>query len=414
MAKFNLKNFLSYCLVFLIILNCRSVYVHIVGIDVGDIVTIFTIILLTLLILCYNNNKFNFRLLVFISVYYAYIAILYFFSVNQNKISFISKYIIIFPLLVIYFFQIKKEGIIELIKKYANVIVVISTISLFFYFFGSLLDVIKPTGGTIIEWGNIKNVDTYFLMHFDIQIDKIFSIKLIRNTSIFTEAPQYALHLLISLFSTLFYNKKVNKFKILIILSSILSSLSTTAILLGIFLIIIKYIKKINKSNIKILLIPFILGIGCYFAVTIFIDKTTTSSYSIRLDDIRAVLSAIEERYIIGIGFANNGDVLEYMSSFRSYNTGLSSAFLIVLLNGGIYFSIFYLLPLILAFIKSVRRKEKDITLFVVMQFIFYFNIAYQYTILALFLCAYNIFFVLSKNKKKYEKKLFRGVENEI
>ena len=96
----------------------------------------------------------------------------------------------------------------------------------------------------------------------------------------------------------------------------------------------------------------------------------------------------------------NNESVAQYMSSFRS-NTGLSSAFLIVLLNGGIYFSIFYLLPFILVFVKSIRLKRRDITLFIIMQFLFYFVFVYQYTVLALFLCSYNIFFILSKDNKK-------------
>lgn len=400
MVKSNLKNFLNYILIFLIILDCRSVYVHILGIGIGNIIIIAIIILLSLLILYYNNGKFRLKLLMFILGYYIYISILYFLIVNQSKISFISRYMIIFPLLIIYFFEIRKDGAIELLKKYSNVIVIISIISLFFYVFGSLLNVIDPTGKVTIQWGNIKSINTYFFIHFDIQIDKIFFIRLIRNTSIFTEAPMYALHLLIALFATLFYYKRINKFKISIILISIATSLSTTAILLGIFLIIIKYIKKINRSNIKLLIIPFILCIGGYFAINIFIDKMTTSSYNIRQEDIRAVLYAIKNKYIIGRGFMNNESVAQYMSSFRS-NTGLSSAFLIVLLNGGIYFSIFYLLPFVLVFIKSIRLKRRDITLFIIMQFLFYFVFVYQYTVLALFLCSYNIFFILSKDNKK-------------
>lgn len=403
MVKFNLKNFLNYILVFLIILDCRSVYVHMLGVDIGNIIIIAIVILISLLILYYNNGKFRLKLLMFIFSYYVYISILYFLIVNQNKISFISKYMIIFPLLIIYFFEIRKDGIIELFKKYSNVIVIISIISLFFYIFGSLLNIINPTGKVTIEWGNIKSINTYFFMHFDIQIDKIFSIRLIRNTAIFTEAPMYALHLLIALFATLFYYKKINKFKISIILISIATSLSTSAILLGTFLVILRYITKLKKSNIKILFIPFILCVGCYFAVNIFMDKTTTSSYSIRIDDIRAVLYAIKDKYILGTGFMNNDSALEYMSAFRSYNTGLSSAFLIVLLNGGIYFSSFYLLPLTIAFIKSIKIKARNVSLFIIMKFIFYFIFAYQYTILALFLCAYDIFFILSKDNKKYE-----------
>ena len=240
MVKSNLKNFLNYILIFLIILDCRSVYVHMLGIGIGNIIIIAIIILLSLLILYYNNVKFRLKLLMFILGYYIYISILYFLIVNQSKISFISRYMIIFPLLIIYFFEIRKDGAIELLKKYSNVIVIISIISLFFYVFGSLLNVIDPTGKVTIQWGNIKSINTYFFIHFDIQIDKIFFIRLIRNTSIFTEAPMYALHLLIALFATLFYYKRINKFKISIILISIATSLSTTAILLGIFLIIIK------------------------------------------------------------------------------------------------------------------------------------------------------------------------------
>ena len=285
-------------------------------------------------------------------------------------------------------------------KAYVNIMLIISIISLFFYIFGSLTGIVPTNVTQEINWGGVKIISGYFGLHFNAQTTVIFGSTILRNTSIFVEGPMFALHLLFAMALSLFMNKKlINKYSI-IFGFSILSSLSITAILFYMFLLFYKY-TFYNKSKTKIILLPILFFIFLIIGTTCFNDKQSTNSYNIRNDDYTASFRVFNDYPIFGSGFANNNIVIKYMSKFRLYNTGLSNSFVVLLVQGGLYLVIFYLLPVILNSLNLIKSKNKNLFLIEIMllQLYLFFMNAYQYTSLMIIFLAFDYYILLFYNK---------------
>ena len=401
MIKRNQLNlFLQYILAFLIILETRSVYSRCIVGHIDEIIIGGIILTIILIILVNINYKFKTKSLFFLLFYYLYMFMFLIINVNEHKVNFVITFMILFPLVFLMFNLYDIKEIKKFFKAYVNIMLIISIISLFFYIFGSLTGIVPTNVTQEINWGGVKIISGYFGLHFNAQTTVIFGSTILRNTSIFVEGPMFALHLLFAMALSLFMNKKlINKYSI-IFGFSILSSLSITAILFYMFLLFYKY-TFYNKSKTKIILLPILFFIFLIIGTTCFNDKQSTNSYNIRNDDYTASFRVFNDYPIFGSGFANNNIVIKYMSKFRLYNTGLSNSFVVLLVQGGLYLVIFYLLPVILNSLNLIKSKNKNLFLIEIMllQLYLFFMNAYQYTSLMIIFLAFDYYILLFYNK---------------
>ena len=399
-----LISFLEYALCTMLILSCRTVFVHNVNSNITDLINVLIIGILTVLILIRSNLKLNIKRIAYILLLMSYFFIFIIFDVRSHYISFVKIFLVILPLFLLYFSLLGKTKVKDFFKKYANIVYILAICSLFFYLIGSCLHFINTNMSLIMEWGVIKKINGYYFLHFDTQSTVFFGKTILRNTGIFVEGPQYALQLICAYVFTLFDNKKIINRLSVIYFVTLCSTLSITGIVIFIVVTFYKYLKK-NNNKIKVIFIPVILIVCIFVTFNLIIDKSETNSYKIREDDMRVAMISLKNNPLFGDGYMNNDIAVSNMSDFRSYNTGLSSAFIIVLIHGGIYLSIIYLAPMIVITLKSHKYKNYFVFVIGILQILLYLTTGFQYTNFMMMLIAFDLDYILKiENGEKNEK----------
>lgn len=407
-SKEKLNTILQYLLVFFVILDSRSVFSYFVDGNLGKIFTIFIVVILLLIFLLNTNYKFKKSAITFIFFYLIYIILFFVKNVTNYQINFINNFLILFLLMFLVFCVYDRKNIENLFKAYVNTMFLIAIISLIFFFFGSLTNILTTNVIEIIDWGGKQVIGGYSYLHFNTQTTTMFNKVILRNTSIFVEGPMFALHLMFAMSLSLFFKRKIlNKYAVIFGIT-ILSTLSITGFLFYLFSLFYKY-TFFNKSRIKVIILPiiflFFLGIGTTFLN----DKQSTNSYSIRSDDYSAGFKAFKDYPIFGSGFLNNNEAIKHMSSYRLYNTGLSNSFIIVLVHGGIYLTLFYLIPIFLNLKKLIFSKNKNLFLIeiILLQLYLLFTSAYQYTSLMMLFLAFDYYLLIFYKNNEEIRKIF-------
>ena len=219
----------------------------------------------------------------------------------------------------------------------------------------------------------------------------------------------YSLELIIALATTLFLQKNNKMKKSLLIIITIFTTFSTTGMILS--LILLFYYFYMEKQDTKIgklvhmMLIPIILIIVAIVSVYLFNDKSTSGSYSTRIDDYVACYKVWKENIIFGVGFSNNNAIIPYMSSFRSFNTGLSNSFMVVMALDGIYFMLLYIIPFLTSILYMIKNKESRKIIFPILIMVLFITTMFQYKALIINFLAIGYSLII-KNKKK-EKRFY-------
>ena len=290
--------------------------------------------------------------------------------------------------------------------RYSDVVTIVATISLFFWFFGSVLDIIEPNVSLIYTWADQDGIEIngYYYLYFETQKINLLGFEGWRNTSIFVEGPMFNIVLLVALVNLLFLDQRSKKsinIKALIILISIFSVLSTTGIFLSIFILLYKFYfrNKLTRKRILLLLSlsPVLLYATILFLYNLALDKAQTGSASMRVDDIYAGIMAWLDSPIVGNGHTHLEGVFKYMNMSIRPNTGYSNGILSTLVQGGMTLFLIYFLPFILLFIK----KRKDMKFIIIMWFVIMFSTIIDNTPLFLFLCALSYSVCFTKNDIK-------------
>jgi hypothetical protein len=276
---------------------------------------------------------------------------------------------------------------------------------LFFYFIGSCFNLISTNVTLSIEWGGNTLINGYSFFHFNTQNTSFFGKNILRNTGIFVEGPMYALQLIFGYVFTLFDSKKIiNKLSVVYFVT-LLSTLSITGIIIFLIITFYKYL-KITTRKISLIFTPIILIILAFIIFVLIENKAKSNSYSIRGDDIRVAMITLKNSPIFGDGYLNNDVAISNMSGFRLYNTGLSSSFVIVLIHGGIYLSVIYLIPIIFVILKSFKYKNYFVFSIGILQILLYFTTTFQYTNLMMMLIAFNLDYILKVEKGNSKNEL--------
>lgn len=326
-----------------------------------------------------NKNKIG-SFMVFYIVYLC-VAIIWLLINSSTKIdNFIAIFFVLFGITLFVHKTSEYDLINVFLKKYVNIMCVLAIISLFFYFLGPVLNIVKPTGIEDVNWGGIKSNYSYYNMFFTRQREVFLGNRIFRNTGIFTEGPMYSLSLTISLAIEVFLIKNEKKSKKIILLFTIITTISTTGIIISCLIIFLDYINKKNKTTIiryiKILFLPILILILVIISIYFYNQKADTSSYNTRIDDYIASYSAWKQKPIFGNGYGSSDEIKKYMSSFRDGNKGLSNSIMVVLAQGGIIMLFFYFYTIV----KVLRyKKDKYIVEFLIIMVLLFVTTIFLY-----------------------------------
>ena len=353
MMSRKLSSFLEYVFFLLIVISTRSVFIHLLDESSNDRIVKILILTVSLFILSLNFNslKLEKKSLLGIVLYYMVSGALFFYNIliiKEGILAFIFNIILLLPifwmLCRIYYLNNKLLGFLH---RYSDVVTIVATISLFFWFFGSVLDIIEPNVSLIYTWADQDGIEIngYYYLYFETQKINLLGFEGWRNTSIFVEGPMFNIVLLVALVNLLFLDQRSKKsinIKALIILISIFSVLSTTGIFLSIFILLYKFYfrNKLTRKRILLLLSlsPVLLYATILFLYNLALDKAQTGSASMRVDDIYAGIMAWLDSPIVGNGYTHLEGVFKYMNMSIRPNTGYSNGILSTLVQGGMTF----------------------------------------------------------------------------
>ncbi len=407
---------LEYIVAIFLVLECRSVYLF----SVDSEFYIMQILGISMFALFAVNIFFekikitdilkDYKFIIGLTVYNLIFAV-----AHRMHLAELVRYFYIFEALFLFlyvYYKSDKENIKSFFKKIVNVIVVIAIISLFFYIFGTILNLIPITNTFLTSWGDYGEesyvIHSYYNLHFNVQEMGVLGIRVFRNTGMFAEAPMYALNLLMALIIQKFILKERNWFKIIVLVITILTTLSTMGILgciiLGVLCLIsnkkfIELIKKKVSKKTLILIFTVTAIIVVTVALALVVKKMQTSSFGTRVDDYIASVLAWKDRVIFGNGMLNEEAIIEYMSEDRAVNTGVSNSVATVLANGGVYLSLIYIYSFCALYKSYKKTKDIDLLFLLIMMLFLAITTVFQYTIMMINIMVFAI--VTYKNTKE-------------
>lgn len=342
-----------------------------------------------------------------ISVSLAVYIACYWLVTGENASDIIQLLIALIAIVFFYKLYCNPDRLAGILKRYVNVIIVITVASLIFWLLFSVLGVMSYTDKLYTSWGNFY-IRGYYYVYFEIQKEtslmNVIGLSGYRNTAIFNEGPMFSFHLTVALLTQLFLIKDKSKSKIVIIILGILSSFSTTGVITMIVAFFMKYI--FHKANgkvsgvIKLIVIPIVLLIASYAVIFLFQDKLFSSSGLIRLDDINAWFTLWKKYPIFGAGYGTE-EYLNYLSNWRT-EYGASNSVLMILGYGGIWLMALYVIPAICGICKTIKKIDLERLTFIVL-FLFVFAITivpFQFITFFIFVMFADGFSLLDERKE--------------
>ena len=363
---------LEYILAIIMILNNASVWdteyeAVKSGVSFGQIILIIWYLALGCLILLSKNigKLYKKKYVIFSLLAWSYFMI-YFIMRHVKPLFSIELFMTIF-LLSSYVYLDGKDVIARLLIKYKNLIVFISVMSLFFYVFGTWLNWIEPTGQIYSNWAATENdvaiFKGYMNLHFETQIDDNFigNGGVVRNSSIFTEAPMFSLHLSLALLVELFIVKRTKSPVVILLIVTIATTTSSTGyalVALALFFKFIIWSKDINKMRYLravslLVLLVFIAGV----IIQLFDNKEDTISALTRVDDYIVGIQTWLTSPLFGVGLGNYDAFIQNMDGWRMVRTGYSNSICMLLGQGGIWLFSLYMCAIYIGTIQAYRKK---------------------------------------------------------
>lgn len=358
-----------------LMLNCGSIWGSEINNNKFGAITF--ICLIVGFFLCCFSSKININNSTLIGLLFLSVYILFYLfqPININNLQ--KGFSLYFSFLVLFLyitFSLKKGSLPLAIQYYINIITIVGLISLFFWLFGSVLGFIHSNGIIYSNWGAEygipKTVKSYYNLYFETQTLN----NITRNSAIFTEAPMASLNFTISfIFQNLFNkNDKYHTLKEIILIISILSTFSSTGYIALLIILVMKTIFTKYKNKNLFLPIVLILSIISLFLIhSLLSSKLGTASGEIRIDDYKAGFEAWKLHPFIGSGINTNA-FENFMANWRSNNLGFSNTIMDILVSGGIYLFIPYLISIIYSFIQSLRHHNiNNIILIIILCYLF-------------------------------------------
>lgn len=405
-----MRKFLEYIFSLLLILTTNTVYMVKATGNMSDYIRILFSIILGLLIITYlilgvSSRKKIAKAIIFLIFYYFYILIFTLITDTKINLDYFHIYFLTFPMLYFLFSTIQKKDVANLLTVFSRTVYYLCIVSLFFFFLGTTLNILKVTSSELIDWGKVQTIPSYFNLHFNIQTVEIFGKSFIRNTGIFAEAPMFSLNIVIALAIEIFLKKDFSKKYCLLLIVTLLTTASTTGLIICAFIIFMYFwLRKsidTSKFNIKYLIVVFLSIFLIFVVYSLLIDKQKTASYYARMDDYIASYKAWMDYPILGNGYKNSDAIIFYMSNFRKNNIGLSNSIMVLLAQGGIYLFLLYLIPALKTFKYGLKTKNNNIIIFDIIIIMLFATTIFMYKPLIFYFLALG--YSLQKGEKTNE-----------
>lgn len=393
MKKIN--NFLEYFLAFLIALDYYSVYFTNQLLGIGRVsLVIILFVLLGCMLTQKQRKAINIRPLLL------YMAILFVLLVSNGGSTrlflFSIHYLILLPLLFVYFSNQDKESNLSLIFKYSKVVTYMGGFYLVMWLLISILGIVKTNMSfPDNDWGDFRLLPSYNLLYFETQSYIVLGHEFIRNSAIFEEPPVYNFVLCFALSIEVFLKNKKNSLHIIILILSILSTITVTGQIFLLATLVLWFFQS-GKKNAKIktlsrLLLP-IIAILAYISIkSILEEKASTHSYETRTDTLKIMFDNFMRNPFLGMGY-------------KRYQGEVSNSMMHLLAEGGLAMAFVYLNNILIAPILNwIRTRKTKWILFISLYFmIFFVTIGYDNLInimMIAFTMAYFNRTVKQKNK---------------
>ncbi len=384
-----LINVTEYLLMFFVIIECNSFFIHSVdngGSDTGDIITYIAVFFAALLFALYlftssRRIRMEFCRFVFIPVLLE-IPVLLFYVLNVRHLNYwpmqrgyLYDFAAFIPLMICVFYLARKRGnAFSLFDKHADLVFGLAVINLVLYglvtFAPQLVysDIVKTrwtgTGwiGIFRNFYNLCNVG-------QAGIRDVFGFKVYRNVAFFVEPLMYGVPLLTALYTELFLRAgHLRRFRAAILSIAVLTSFSTLSIMLMVVawgLYGMKSMKEKNRLRWGIL-IAAIVAVGLCWLLwrKVQLGTTKTSSLMVHLEDYWLCFRAFLEKPLTGGGYYQTSLIENFMSQERlTGNRGLSNTIGLVLAEGGILLGGICMLPFMICFLQARKKENRGVAL---------------------------------------------------
>lgn len=355
--KQSVLNILAYGIAIILIINCNSIIGNAVQFDsFYRKINVLMMGLIILYVLLSKPLKKNIFILGAMLMCYLLIPMIIKGNWNQQIINYL-RFIAIFFLVGT---ESKKPNLSLVLKAYINLMFVIALVSIFFWIFGSLMHLINPNMFVVSKWEGINrltDVPSYYGLYYETQ-SVGFAI---RNSAIFAEGPMAALNFLLALVLLDCFEKKnvTINFKIGTLIVAALSTLSTTAYISLILLILLKLIiyrfpnpkSNLIKNVFLIILIPVIIVV----VHSLLMSKMNTVSGTDRFQDYMNAFKLWKTYPLFGTS------QLVDMQTF-----GFSSSFTNILGGEGLWTLALFVVSAGRSFILGIRQNEKGRIIFTI------------------------------------------------
>lgn len=285
-----------------------------------------------------------------------------------------------------------------IIECFYQLTVILAVISLVCWMLVSIFKFLPVTGYTEYFWGGNRLVGNFLKIYFESQ-DYNFMGKVIdRNSGIYPEAPMYAFVLIVASAYGYFIRGDRGK-KIICLIITMFSTLSMTAIIMAVFIILcytVKEFKSKYKFTLGIILVPMVILTFAYLIVQLLSFKSSndTLSTSLRFDDLNAGYQLWLSHPYLGAGMDNLEALQQYMSADRLYTyLGVNQAWYSlgwssILAYGGIYLTVIYSYPLLKSLVLGISY-DNSIWIFSVVIIVSLFILIVYGSPLFIFILAY-------------------------
>ncbi|MDD6400749.1 MAG: hypothetical protein PUG10_03960 [Lachnospiraceae bacterium] len=349
------------------------------------------------------------------------ISYIYFFDysnmVNYNTSEFNKEFVKIFFLMFFYFVINNKRPMFEIVwKRYSTIVLVMASVSLFFYFFGEIVHVIPHMDLKYYNYNSWLPGSNYFYLYFVnySQNRPFLGINVVRNIGMFMEAPGFALPLSFALWWELFGCENIKKHRVSVIVITMLTTFSMKAYLMLVLLVFLYFWKNCKQMGWEyfreIIGYTFIGIVALLVLYIVFIDHKVffkMGSIAWRMQDTIAAFLTWLDYPIWGCGYSNQKEMFAHFldPAHAGYTAGLFN----VMAYGGVLMLGFYLISLLGYFNVSKNNKWRAFV-FVVMFVTFLFMTSMQFRYFTIFILAEGLAMLaspyMSDNKKttKYKR----------
>lgn len=396
-----LLSLFEYCIAAILIIQCNTVWMTIEPYreDINRILFI-ALFVCTLCCMILSGAVFSKKRILFATgctgLLFLYLIILRFVP-NSNR--WVFWHCVLGLLMAVFYYLMCCDGEIpRVLLKYSRLVTFVAVYSLFMWILCSICRIIPPSGVVMTSWNDTSFLDTpinsYFGVYFETQYKSVAGVQLVRNTSIFTEAPMASLHFSLALLIESLLKKKCDGKTFIILALAILTTMATTGYLVLMFValtLLFSWLSQkafIGKKALKAVKLA-VAAIGICVVAVILLLKIETVSGSIRFDDMCAGVKAFCDHPLLGNGFSNLLAIQKYMSHWRMYNVGFSSGLLWILSDGGIWLGLVHVLPIVMATYMGIKHKQTGVSLFAILIFAIFLITVFQYTLLLSFMLAF-------------------------